>query len=179
MRQRHILKAMETTRKEKIKKLRALARSPNQHEAALALKKAQAMEAKFGTGSLRRAALAPWRQYGRSLGAPRAGAGAERVNRRAFLGTLSACAASLSFDGLAQTPRPLIGRLLTTSKEATEPWRDAFLEGMRELGYVEGRDYTLEDRYAEGSTTRFPAPSQRWAGMAPWPKISRPKAAFR
>jgi hypothetical protein len=46
------LKAMETTRKEKIKKLRALASSPNQHEAALALEKAQAMESKLGTGKI-------------------------------------------------------------------------------------------------------------------------------
>jgi hypothetical protein len=43
---------MSTTRKEQIKKLRALARSPNQHEAAQALEKAQAMEAKLGTGKI-------------------------------------------------------------------------------------------------------------------------------
>jgi hypothetical protein len=34
-----------TTRKEKIRKLRALARSPNKHEATLALAKAQGLEA--------------------------------------------------------------------------------------------------------------------------------------
>jgi hypothetical protein len=45
-------KPMSTTRKEQIKKLRALARSPNQHEAAQALEKAQAMEAKLGTGKI-------------------------------------------------------------------------------------------------------------------------------
>jgi hypothetical protein len=33
-----------TTRTEKIRKLRALARSPNKHEAALALEKAQQLE---------------------------------------------------------------------------------------------------------------------------------------
>jgi Protein of unknown function (DUF2786) len=35
-----------TTRREKIRKLRALARSPNKHEAALALEKAEQLEAK-------------------------------------------------------------------------------------------------------------------------------------
>jgi hypothetical protein len=35
-----------TTQTEKVRKLRALARSPNKHEAALALAKAQALESK-------------------------------------------------------------------------------------------------------------------------------------
>jgi hypothetical protein len=43
---------VSTTRKEQIKKLRALACSPNQHEAVQALEKAQAMEAKLGTGKI-------------------------------------------------------------------------------------------------------------------------------
>ena len=38
-----------TSRRDKIRKLRALARSPNKHEAALALEKAQAFEAKMLT----------------------------------------------------------------------------------------------------------------------------------
>ena len=42
----------KTTRKEKIRKLYALAKSPNKHEAALALEKAQALESKSGTGKI-------------------------------------------------------------------------------------------------------------------------------
>jgi putative ABC transport system substrate-binding protein len=101
------------------------------------------------------------------VGARSAGTGAERVKRRAFLGTLAVAAASLSFDGLAQTPRQLIGRLLTGSKEATEPWRGGFQEGMQELGYIEGRDYTLEDRYADGGTARLPALAQELVRSRP------------
>ena len=34
---------------------------------------------------------------------------------------------------------------------------DAFRDGLRELGYAEGRDFTLETRYAEGQLERSPA----------------------
>jgi len=43
-----------TSRRDKIRKLRALARSPNKHEAALALEKAQAFEAKMLTAKVGR-----------------------------------------------------------------------------------------------------------------------------
>jgi putative ABC transport system substrate-binding protein len=33
----------------------------------------------------------------------------------------------------------------------------AFRQGMRELGYVEGKNFVLEERYAEGKLDRFPA----------------------
>jgi hypothetical protein len=32
-----------------------------------------------------------------------------------------------------------------------------FAIGMRELGYVEGRDYGFEDRYADGDASRLPS----------------------
>jgi putative ABC transport system substrate-binding protein len=35
--------------------------------------------------------------------------------------------------------------------------REAFLQGMGDLGYVEGRNLVLESRYAEGKLERFPA----------------------
>ena len=34
--------------------------------------------------------------------------------------------------------------------------REAFLQGMRDLGYVEGRNFVLESRYVEGALERFP-----------------------
>ena len=36
------------------------------------------------------------------------------------------------------------------------PSREAFLQGLRELGYVEGQTFTLVERYAEGRQERLP-----------------------
>jgi putative tryptophan/tyrosine transport system substrate-binding protein len=61
-------------------------------------------------------------------------------------------------NGLAQTPpkRPLIGFLSAGSKATGGRYYSGFPLGMRELGYVEGRDYVFEDRYAEGDLDRLP-----------------------
>ena len=34
---------------------------------------------------------------------------------------------------------------------------DAFRQGLREVGYVEGQNITVEDRWADGRSERFPA----------------------
>ena len=36
------------------------------------------------------------------------------------------------------------------------PSREAFLQGLRELGYVEGQTFTLVERYADGQQERLP-----------------------
>jgi len=46
--------------------------------------------------------------------------------------------------------RPLIACLVGGSKVAAERYFGGFPRGMRELGYVEGRDYGFEVHYAEG-----------------------------
>ena len=38
-----------------------------------------------------------------------------------------------------------------------ETMYDAFFEGLRELGYIEGQNITIERRYAEGQPERFKA----------------------
>src|SRR6516165_9915527 len=50
-----------------------------------------------------------------------------------------------------------IGWIVGASPETTSGSRSAFLQGMHELGYVEGRDFTMEVRFAEGRYERFPA----------------------
>jgi putative ABC transport system substrate-binding protein len=51
---------------------------------------------------------------------------------------------------------PRIGHLAITSR-STNPTRDeAFRQGLRELGYVEGKNILIEWRYAEGNPDRLP-----------------------
>src|SRR5258706_927842 len=69
------------------------------------------------------------------------------------------CAASLSLPLQAFTqqrskPRR-IGFLATYASSANLEWRAAFKNGMRELGYLEGRDYLVEYRFAEGDGSRL------------------------
>jgi putative ABC transport system substrate-binding protein len=49
-----------------------------------------------------------------------------------------------------------IGLLSEASREGASPNHDAFLQGMRKLGYAEGRDFIMEARFAGGRYERFP-----------------------
>ena len=46
---------------------------------------------------------------------------------------------------------------LADNPAATSHLREAFLQGMRDLDYVEGRNFVIEHRYAEGESERRPA----------------------
>jgi putative ABC transport system substrate-binding protein len=46
---------------------------------------------------------------------------------------------------------------LGNSPSALPHLREAFLQGLRDLGYVEGRNVVIEYRYAQGKPERFPA----------------------
>jgi len=50
-----------------------------------------------------------------------------------------------------------VGILLGGTEAGARYQRDAFVQGLRELGYVEGKNLTLETRWAEGKIERFPA----------------------
>ena len=56
----------------------------------------------------------------------------------------------------AQQPKkvPRIGYLTGTSLSAAAPRTEAFRQGLRELGYVEGKNIVVEYRYAEGKLDR-------------------------
>jgi putative ABC transport system substrate-binding protein len=59
----------------------------------------------------------------------------------------------------AQQPKkvPRIGYLSSTSASATSSRINAFHQGLRELGYVEGKNVIIEWRFAEGKLDRLPA----------------------
>jgi len=50
-----------------------------------------------------------------------------------------------------------IGYLAGGVAAARKPFLDAFREGMHDFGYVEGRDWILDARYAEGNFERLPS----------------------
>jgi len=59
----------------------------------------------------------------------------------------------------AQTPKatPRIGFIFPTGgPKDPSPWLDAFQQGLRDFGYVEGKNILIERRYAEGRLDRMP-----------------------
>jgi putative tryptophan/tyrosine transport system substrate-binding protein len=90
------------------------------------------------------------------------------VNRRTFI-TLLGGAAAWPISSEAQIPqkRPLIGLLTPGSKTTSGRFYDGFLRGMRERGYLERRDYDLEERYADGNLARLPALAEELVHLRP------------
>jgi len=78
--------------------------------------------------------------------------------------SLSALLLALCFSAEAQQPTtaPRIGflsrELHPSDSRAAEPRRlEAFRQGLRELGYIEGKNLIIEYRYADGRPERLPA----------------------
>src|SRR5918996_3100756 len=92
-----------------------------------------------------------------------AGPGAKsKENRmRKYFFRLSLCAMlfALCLPSEAQPPPkvPRIGFLAAVSPSAVSDRIEAFRHGLRELGYVEGKNIVIESRYAEGKLERLPA----------------------
>src|ERR1043166_1851536 len=69
---------------------------------------------------------------------------------------------ALSLPALAQQPKkiPRVGFLLPGSTDSGSRGRatvrEPFRQGLRELGYVEGKNILIEFRYAENKLERFP-----------------------
>jgi putative ABC transport system substrate-binding protein len=56
-----------------------------------------------------------------------------------------------------QKAMPVIGMLGTGSPKGWAPFGPAFLEGLRETGYVEGQNVVIDHRWAQGHYDRLPA----------------------
>src|ERR1700746_4041644 len=71
---------------------------------------------------------------------------------------LSLCSLSVSFTaGAEQTNKTYrVGFLEAGSASANRPFLAAFESGLRELGYVEGKNVIVDVRWAEGQAERFP-----------------------
>ena len=80
------------------------------------------------------------------------------IDRRAFLGTLASglLATPLAAEGQLTGKVWRVGFLEAGSSSVNRPFLDAFRQGLRELGYEEGQQIAIEDRWAEGQSERFP-----------------------
>jgi putative ABC transport system substrate-binding protein len=77
---------------------------------------------------------------------------------------LSVLAAPLAAE--SQEPRTArVGMLSLSSPESMRPLLGAFREGLRELGYSEGQNLTIEARYAAGRAERLPALAAELVGL--------------
>jgi putative tryptophan/tyrosine transport system substrate-binding protein len=79
-----------------------------------------------------------------------------RVERRGFIvGSLGLLAAPLADQAQAAGKIPRVGFLFYGSPGPTREV-DAFRQGLRELGYVDGQNITVEYRFASGQVERLP-----------------------
>jgi len=79
------------------------------------------------------------------------------INRRTFLAGTGAVLLAAPLAAEAQQPKRVyrIGYLSGGSPATAR--NQEFLQGLRDLGYVEGRDFVMEYRWAEGHEDRLPA----------------------
>ena len=81
------------------------------------------------------------------------------LKRREFMTFLGGAASSSSLFPLpllAQQATPLIGFINNGSARAYAPFVDAFRQGLRQTGYVEGRSVAIQYRWGEGQSARIP-----------------------
>lgn len=76
---------------------------------------------------------------------------------------------AMPLAALAQGPaKPWkIGFLTNGTVASAKPQIDAFVAGMKEQGYVEGRDFLVESRWAEGKLDRVPVLAGELAALKP------------
>jgi putative tryptophan/tyrosine transport system substrate-binding protein len=80
------------------------------------------------------------------------------MRRREFIKVIAASAAAWPIAARAQqTPIPVVGFINAASAQKYTRQLAAFLKGLGESGYVDGRNVAVEYRWAEGQNDRLPA----------------------
>ncbi len=80
------------------------------------------------------------------------------MNRTIFIWLLATIFLATTSVAEAQQPAkiPRIGFLVATTPSVISARIEAVRQGLRELGYVEGKNIVFEYRYAEGKADRMP-----------------------
>jgi putative ABC transport system substrate-binding protein len=91
------------------------------------------------------------------------------VKRREFITLVGGTVIAWPLAARAQAPgrRPLIAILNLNSASSVSPRLRGFLQAMRDAGYVEGRDFDIAERYADGHDERLPALAEELSRLKP------------
>ena len=89
------------------------------------------------------------------------------MNTRRKLITALAANTLTPWPALAQTRPARIAWLGPGTASGDRQFLEAFKQGLRENGLVEGRDYLLDDRYADGHYERFPEMTREMLARQP------------
>src|SRR3977135_1064683 len=79
------------------------------------------------------------------------------IRRREFIALLGGSAAWPIVAGSQQPAMPVVGFLNSQSPDNQADYLQALRRGLKESGYVEGENVTVEYRWAENKTERPPA----------------------
>jgi putative tryptophan/tyrosine transport system substrate-binding protein len=90
------------------------------------------------------------------------------MRRREFIGAFAAATLALPTIAGAQTAkRPLIGWLSSATQAYSDSKAAVFLQALRELGYIEGRDFDIVYRSSGGNQDRLPALAEELIHLKP------------
>jgi hypothetical protein len=90
------------------------------------------------------------------------------MRRREFLAAMGGAVTWPTFAPAQQTSaRPIIGLLSPLSAATAAGSIDAFHAGLRDLGYEDGRNITLEYRFADGAIARLPELAAQLLALKP------------
>jgi putative tryptophan/tyrosine transport system substrate-binding protein len=78
------------------------------------------------------------------------------MKRRQFITLAGGAAACWTFGSRAQQPIPVIGYVHPGSLDGERRQVDAFHQALKEAGFIEGQNVTIEYRWAEGHFDRVP-----------------------
>ena len=90
------------------------------------------------------------------------------MRRRHFITLIGGAAAAWPLAARAEvsTKRPVIAVLSAITKESNSPL-NAFVQGLKEFGYVDGVNVDVLYRFAEGHLDRFPVLAAELIGLSP------------